>query len=297
MHCTGFADEAASGLERQIAATKALGWNLIEARKIDGTMIHDLDEAAFERACATLAGSGVSINCFGSAVANWAKQIDEPMDSSLTEVERCIPRMQRLGCKRIRLMSFALRKDRGPEDQAVEERIRRLRILVGRLRDAGLEALHENCNNYGGMGPSYTLRLLEGVPGLKLVFDTGNPVFTDDMERLPGPDGRRPKQDAWDFYRQVRDHIAYVHIKDGIWDPATQKTTFTWPGEGQGQVRRIVTDLLARGYDGGFSMEPHLAVVHHDSSVQSPEAIRYANYVEYGRRFERLLDECRPSAP
>ena len=44
---------------------------------------------------------------------------------------------------------------------------------------------------------------------------------------------------------------------------------------------------------GGFSMEPHLAVVYHDASIQTPEAIKYANYVEYGRRFMKLLDEVK----
>ena len=52
-------------------------------------------------------------------------------------------------------------------------------------------------------------------------------------------------------------------------------------------------DLLARGYDGGISMEPHLAVGHHDPTITPPDAIRFANYVEYGRRFERLLAEVR----
>ena len=65
-----------------------------------------------------------------------------------------------------------------------------------------------------------------------------------------------PKQSAWEFYRNVREHVVYVHIKDGIWDATEKKVTFTHPGEGQGDVRRIVADLLARGYDGGFSMEP-----------------------------------------
>ena len=67
----------------------------------------------------------------------------------------------------------------------------------------------------------------------------------------------------------------------------------TYPGEGEGDVRRIVKDLLANGYDGGFSMEPHLAVQHHDPSITSPEAIMYANYVEYGRRFMKLVDGVR----
>jgi hypothetical protein len=58
-------------------------------------------------------------------------------------------------------------------------------------------------------------------------------------------------------------------------------------------VRRVVTDLLRRGYDGGFSIEPHLAVVPHDEAAQAADAVRYASYVEYGRRFMQLLEDAR----
>jgi len=256
--------------------------------------VHDIPEAAFEAAVATLAGSGVSINCFGSAIANWAKQVDAPFTSSLEEAQRTIPRMQRLGTKLVRIMSFAVRKDadgRPVTDQLEDERFRRLRELVALFTANGITPVHENCMNYGGMGWHFTLRMLEAVPGLKLVYDTGNPTHSDDMTVPPGLDGHRPKQSSWDFYRQVRDHIAYVHMKDGIFDPVTRTHVHTFAGDGTGDVRAIVRDLLTRGYDGGFSMEPHLKVVFHDASVKSDAEVRYTNYVEYGRRFERLLAE------
>jgi sugar phosphate isomerase/epimerase len=170
-----------------------------------------------------------------------------------------------------------------------EERFRRMRTLLQMFTDAGLTPVHENCMNYGGMSWKHTLRLIENVPGLKLVFDTGNPVFTDDRAK-PKP---YPKQSAWEFYTHVKEHVAYVHIKDGVWNPETGKTTFTFPGEGDGDVRRIVKDLLASGYAGGLSIEPHLSVVQHDESVISPEEQRYDNYVEYGRRMERMVAEVR----
>jgi len=123
------------------------------------------------------------------------------------------------------------------------------------------------------------------VPGLKLVFDTGNPIFTLDRSR-PEP---YPYQSAWEFYRQVRDHVAYVHIKDGKMDQAANKAVYGWPGEGDGDVRRICADLAKRGYDGGISIEPHMGAVFHDPSIKTDGAARFATYVEYGRRMERLL--------
>ncbi len=292
MYLTGFADEAARSIDEQIRATKMLGWRHIESRNVDGKNLHDIGDAEFEVVCEKLENAGISVNCFGSAIGNWAKRIDQPFDSSLAEARRAIPRMKRLGTKLIRIMSFAVLPEKSPAQQMLEERVARLRELVAMFHSAGLTPVHENCMNYGGMGFPYTLELLEKVPGLKLVFDTGNPVFSDDRSK-PEP---FPKQDAWEFYRHVRPQIEYVHIKDGVFEAASGMT-YGFPGEGAGQVKRIVKDLLESGYDGGFSMEPHMKVVFHEGdAAASEDEARLELYVEYGRRFMRLLSELGASA-
>jgi sugar phosphate isomerase/epimerase len=285
VYLTGFADEAAIDIDGQIRATKELGWKYIESRGVGGANIHDIPEPEFDAVCEKLEAAGVRVNCFGSAIANWGKRIDQPFDSSLEEAQRAIPRMKRLGCKMIRIMSFAVLPDREPDEQMETERFHRVQILKQMFEDHDMMVVHENCMNYGGMGWTYTLRLIENVPGLKLVFDTGNPVFTEDRTK-PKP---YPRQSSWEFYRHVKEHIAYVHIKDGNWIANEGKVVYTFPGEGQGDVKRIVKDLLDSGYDGGFSMEPHLAVVAHDPTQKSTEDAKYANYVEYGRRFMKLI--------
>jgi sugar phosphate isomerase/epimerase len=287
MYLTGFADEAADGIDEQIKATLELGWTNIEARNVDKKNIHDLSDDEFDVVYGKLQDAGVSVNCFGSAVANWGKQITDPSDASMDEVARAIPRMQRLGAKLVRIMSYAVIEDRSPDDQLSEERFKRLREIQARFSDAGIIAVHENCMNYGGMGWPYTLKMIENVPGLKLVFDTGNPVFLADRTK-PEP---YPRQSAWEFYSHVKEHIAYIHIKDGIWDDEKKDTTYAYPGEGSGDVKRIVKDLLDGGYDGGFSIEPHLSVVFHDDSVGSSDDARYSSYVEYGRRLTGLIEE------
>jgi len=293
MYYTGFADEAGGSIDVQIRATKELGWENIEARKVDGAMIHDMPDEAFDVVCGKLEDAGVKINCFGSAIANWGKQITGPFDSSLGEAKRSIARMERLGTKLVRMMSFAVLRDRAPDDQLEEERFARVRELVKMFSDHGMTCVHENCMNYGGMGWTYTLRLLENVPGMKLVYDTGNPVFTYDYAKGEP----YPKQSSWEFYSHVKEHIAYVHIKDAIYEEETggtfPKAKFTFAGDGDGDVRRIVADLVANGYDGGFSMEPHLAVVHHEAGSESDDDIRYNNYVEYGRRFMELVESVK----
>jgi sugar phosphate isomerase/epimerase len=289
MYLTGFADEAAYSLDEQIRATRELGWRNIESRGVQVAdfpvgNIHDIPDRAFEIAAEKLDSAGVHVNCFGSAIANWGKKIDEPFDSSLAEIRRAIPRMKRLKTKLVRVMSFAVREG---DDQMEQERFRRLREIQKMFLDEGLTPVHENCMNYGGMGWQFTLKLIENVPGLRLVFDTGNPVSAWDRSK-PKP---YPMQSSWEFYSHVKEHVAYIHIKDGRWDGDAGKMVYTYPGEGDGDVRRIIKDLVARGYDGGISIEPHMSVVFHDpDSKPGPETAEI--YMEYGRRMKKIIEEA-----
>jgi len=294
MYYTGFADEAGASIDIQVKAIKELGWSHIEARNIDGVNLTDISDEQFEDIAHKLHEAGITVNCFGSAVANWAKdpRKEEDFQQSIAELTRALPRMQRLDTTMIRGMSFAVVKDEEPDSPELEQLIfRRVRHLVSMCEEAGVLYVHENCMNYGGMSHEHTLKLIEAVnsPNFKLVFDTGNPVFT--YRRVGEPP--YPKQSAWEFYTHVKEFIEYVHIKDGTYigetDGIFPEAEYTFPGEGDGDVENIVRDLLKNGYNGGFSMEPHLSVVFHDESVTSEAEMRYRNYVDYGRRFMTLV--------
>ncbi len=290
MYLTGIGDEAGAHIDAQIKATKELGWSSIEARNVqvdgfDKANMHDIPDAAFEEVVGKLETAGISICCFGSTIGNWAKKITDPFEPSLDEARRAIPRMQRLGTKFVRIMSYAILED--AEDQMEEERFRHLRELTKMFLDAGIQPVHENCMNYGGMGWPFALKLLENVPGLQWVWDTGNPIFNPDRTK-PKP---WPRQDPWEFYLKVKPWITHVHVKDVIWDNEKNDAIYKYPGEGDGQVRAVLKDLLASDYDGGISIEPHLAVVFHDASVKSDAAAEYTTYVEYGRRLTSMVQE------
>ena len=300
MFFTGFADEAAADLAGQIEATRKLGWHFIEARNIGGKMLGTMSDAEFAAVEETLADSGVSINCYGSAIASWQRhpRSDEDFQRSRDELLTAIPRMKKLGIGMLRGMSFLVPPDEeAGSDDLEKTAFSKVKELVRICSDNGIIYGHENCMNIAGMSWQHTLRMLEFVdsPALKLIFDTGNPCFN--LRRI----GQRPwpLQSSWEFYRQVREHIAYVHIKDATAyvnsEGKVDETTFTWAGEGNGDIRAIVTDLRKRGYDGGFSMEPHLAAVFHDAEHKdSSQQVMSAQeiYVEYGRRFMQLLRDC-----
>jgi sugar phosphate isomerase/epimerase len=289
MIITGIGDEAANSIDGQIKAHQQLGWKTIEMRGVEvpgfaKANFHEIPDAAFDVAAGKLKDAGISVYCFGSTIMNWQKTVATPFDVTLGEVKRCIPRMQKLGSKFVRIMSF---KPGDDEETTPAEVFTRVREVTKMFLDAGIQPVHENCMNYGGMSWKHALELLDKAPGLKWVFDTANPVFNADRSKV------RPwkKQETWEFYTHMKPHTVHVHIKDARWNPAKNDADYMMPGEGDGDVREVIKDLIASGYDGAFSIEPHVAVVFHDASVQASAEQQFNSYVEYGRSLEKLMGE------
>lgn len=287
MTLTGFSDEAGKDLATQIRATKELGWTHLSARGINGANIHEHSEADFTLIADTLDAEGIHVPEFGSLIGNWGKKINSDFAITLAEIDRAIPRMQRLGTKLIRIMSYA--QEPWGQDQQEQERFRRLREIVNRFAAVGITAAHENCMNWGGFSADHTLRLIEEVPGLKLVFDTGNPVFQLDRSK-PEP---YPWQNALEFWQKVRDHVVHIHIKD-CFNPedAEIEPRYVGPGEGQAYVKEILADAKSRGYNGYVAIEPHVATVFHvkdQSQVDWQQC--YDSYVAYGKKMATILAE------
>jgi len=294
MILTGIGDEGASSIDGQIQATRELGWNQIEMRGVEvpgypKANLHEIPDAAFDVVVQKLDESGIGVCCFGSTVMNWAKTVQTPFDVTLAEVKRAIPRMKRLRTKYVRIMSF---KPGDEDDQIPNDVFERVREVTKMFLDEGLQPVHENCMNYGGMSSKHALEILEKAPGLKWVFDTANPIFNPDRSKSKP----WPKQDPWEFWTQLREHTVHIHIKDATWNPAKNDADYNWPGEGQGRVRDILKDAFARGYDAGISIEPHMVVVFHDANSKANEDAMRVNYVEYGQRLMKLIDEVKQPA-
>jgi len=287
MKLMGVGDEAANKIDGQISATRELGWKFIEMRAVEvpgfpKANFHDIPDAAFDLAVKKLEDAGIQVYCFGSAVMNWAKKVGDP-----SEIKRAIPRMRRLGTKYARIMSFK------PDDDAFKtppEVFLRVSDVTKMFLDAGIQPLHENCMNHGGMSWRHALELLDKCPGLKWLFDPANPIFNPDRSK-PKP---WPRQDPWEFWTHLRDHTAHIHIKDATWNAAKNDADYKWPGEGDGRIRDILRDAISRGYDAGISLEPHMVSVFHDAKIQSADdSAMQRNFFEYGQRTEKIINEIK----
>lgn len=278
MFYSGISDEAGKTIDRQIQAHHELGWDHLELRMVDGENITAIPDAKFDEVCGKLAAADKHVSCFGSAIANWARPITCDPKIDIDDLKQAIPRMHKLGTPFIRVMSYP-NDEKNPlsESEWRNEAIARMKVLAKMAEDGGVTLVHENCSGWGGLSAENSNILLGevGSPALKVVFDTGNPVTYG--------------QDAWDYYQTVYNDIVYVHVKDAVRENGVE--TYTYCGEGAGYVREIIGDLLAKGYEGGISIEPHLAAVIHTGQQADSEDALYASYTEYGRRLMRIVEE------
>lgn len=284
MFFSGISDEAGQSLEKQIQAHNDLGWEHLELRMVEGKNITQISDDQFAEVDRKLREAGKKVSCFGSAIANWARPITCDAQIDIDDLKQAIPRMKQMDVPFLRVMSYPNDKDNPvSEPEWRKEAIARMKVLAKMAEDGGITLVHENCSGWGGLSAENSNILLGEVnsPALKVVFDTGNPVSYG--------------QDAWEYYNAVYNDIVYVHIKDAKRAPGAKEEEYCYCGEGEGYVREIVGDLLAKGYDGGFSIEPHLAAIIHTGQQANSEDQLFQTYTEYGRRLMKIVEEAQAS--
>lgn len=283
---SGIADEAADDIAGQISAHLELGWSCIELRQIDCKQASTalLSDADFERSVEAIEAAGLQVTAFASAIGNWSRPIDGDFEQDLADLRILMRRMQRTGAKFVRTMSWI--GAHVPLDVWRDEGVRRYKIMGELAAEAGIELLHENCEGWGGLSSRNTVEFMERInhPNVGVLFDIGNTVGYG--------------LDPWQFYTDVKPFVRYVHVKDCRRNPAGGKSSeFTMPGEGDAQVREILSDLIESGYTSGISIEPHVASIIHTGSTLSDPVVRRESYLRYARMLETMLSEILAAHP
>ncbi len=276
---SGLADEAADSINGQIAAQQALGWSAIELRLFHGRQFAStaVTDGEFAEAMDALEAAEIRVSGFASAIGNWSRPITGDFHQDLEDLRVLIPRMKRAGTRFVRTMGWM---QAGTSDRDWRnEGIRRYREMAKLAADTDIVLLYENCEGWGGASPDNARTFMESVdhPNVRYLFDIGNTV----SHGLP----------TLSFYEAVKPFIGYVHVKDARRNPAGGKSNvFTYPGQGDAQVRAVLQNLLKDGYQAGVSIEPHVAsIVHLGAETKASPEERFASYVRYGRELEVLI--------
>ena len=162
---------------------------------------------------------------------------------------------QRFSAPYIRIFSFFLRPGSRPADHR-DEVLRRMRALAEVAEQADVQLLHENEKEIYGDTPERCLDVVTSVgsPHLRLAWDPENFVQV----------GVQPFTEG---YTQLRPHLAYIQIKDA----RAADGEVVVAGAGDGQVVTTIRALRDDGFDGFFSLEPHLGRTDSTGAFSGPE--------------------------
>jgi sugar phosphate isomerase/epimerase len=238
---SGFIDEISADPLEQARLAAELGLRYAEVRSAWDINILDLSDDQLEKLQQILGDHGLDVSSIGSPIGKIF--IDEDFEPHLTRMRHAADVAQRLRAPYIRIFSFFMRPGEEPAHHR-DEVLRRMQALAKVAERQGVILLHENEKEIYGDVPQRCLDIVESVgsPNLQLAWDPANFVQV----------GVRPWTDA---YQMLRPHLAYVQIKDAH---LSDKSVVP-AGQGDGEVAQTLRALREDGFDGFFSLEPHLS--------------------------------------
>jgi len=237
---SGFIDEISNDFSEQCKVAAGLGLRYVEVRSAWGTNILDLDDAQLATVRETLAEHGLKVSSIGSPIGKIS--IDDEFPPYLERMRHAVEVAKTLEAPYIRLFSFFIPEGSDP-DSWRDEVLSRMSALADAAADSGVILVHENEKEIYGDIPRRCLDIVTSVssPILQLAWDPANFVQV----------GVRPFSEG---YSMLRPHLGYIQIKDALLADASVVVA----GAGDGEVRETVRALRADGFDGFFSLEPHL---------------------------------------
>lgn len=235
---SGFTDEIAQDLTTQLESMKTLDMRYMEMRGVDGDNLiyHGRDKV--KEIKERLDDAGVKLSALGSPLGKIG--IEDAFEKHMEDFKQAVEIAHMMDAKNIRMFSFYVPDGKGASyKEAVFDR---LGSFVDYAKKNDIVLLHENEKGIYGEMAAECLELMKAFGGehFQAIFDFANFV--------------QAKQDTMEAYKMLKQYIAYIHVKDAIWETGQVVPA----GMGDGNVEAILKDLYADGFAGFLSLEPHL---------------------------------------
>ena len=274
---SAFADEISPEPQQQIDVLTACGIKHIEFRSILNTNVLALSDLQIQEFKSLLDKHGMRLSAIGSPIGKI--RIDEPFAPHQEKLRRAIELCRVFGTPNIRIFSY-YPAEKGDWPQWRDEVMSRLSQHCELAEKAKVRLVHENEHRIYGDDPArvvdvmQTLRKRFGPAVIGAVYDPANYVFCG--------------FDPWLGWEMTKQYTVHFHIKD--WKTGARHGSI--PGEGEGQIPRVLADAVAMKFDGFATMEPHLLGGGPTGGQTGPELFPKAVAA-----FKKLLAEAESQAP
>ena len=231
------------------------GLEYVELQYLWEKQVGDLTDADIERVRGLIAARNLKVSCIShhnlSALPVDTVVVAPAYREHITTLQRCINVAQALGTNLVRIFSFRKEMVLFGAEPVISEGA--WATLMNRLEEplqiadaAGITLVMETAISGNVTSALLARKLIDAldVPHLKVLWDPCSSLYCTEV---PYPDG----------YEAIREHIAHVHLKDGVVNlPAA---TFDFCAMRQGQMdpyyNDIVDALKRDGYEGAISLE------------------------------------------
>ena len=246
---SGFCDEITDDFSDQLDAMQALGINFVEVRNLavngkSKAVIVDLTEEDLQAAKRELDSRGMRVSAIGSPIGKI--MVTDDFAAHLERFKGALRAADILDTPYIRMFSFFIPEGEDPNSHR-DEVMRRLQALSAAARQhrSDILLLHENESDIYGDTPARCKDIFEtvGAENLRLTLDPANFVAC----------GVKPFSEA---LPALQPWLHYMHVKD----KESQAGKVVIAGDGAAEWRELLGALKHAGYDGFFSLEPHLQV-------------------------------------
>ncbi|HUT45458.1 MAG TPA: sugar phosphate isomerase/epimerase family protein [Sedimentisphaerales bacterium] len=239
---SAFADEVTDDFLEQVKYLAGEQVDYIEIRFVNQKNVMDLTRDELNDAKKMLQDNGISVCAIGSPIGK--VKIDEPFGPHLDKFKHAVDLALFFEAPLIRMFSYYPPEGKDISDYR-DEVMERMSAKVEILKDVDVTMVHENETDIYGHSAANCVDIVKTVnsPKLRLVYDPANFVWgqkiTDNVEK------------CWPL---MKPYVVHIHIKD--WKIGEDIGSI--PGEGDGQIKELLTELAALNYDGCLTMEPHL---------------------------------------
>jgi 3-dehydroshikimate dehydratase len=266
---SAFADEISPDLDEQIAVLQSEHIRYLDLRGAWNTNVLDLSDAQVNEIRRKLDAQSMAISAIASPIGK--VPVDSSFDEHLQRFERAITLAQIFSTPFIRIFSFyPPASAKGDPADWRDEVLIRLREMTARAGAAGITLLHENEKDIYGDSIARCVDLLESIDDVhfQAILDPANFI---QCAQIPYPDG----------YEALRPWLRYMHVKDARPDGSVVAA-----GEGAARWSELLQRLRNDGYEGFFSLEPHLTAGGQFSGFSGPDLFRQAS-----QALQRMLNE------
>lgn len=264
---TGFADEVDNDFATQLELLNEIDVHFVEFRSAWGVRVLDLDDEQLRQAKQLLDEAGIAVSALGTDLGKI--KITDDFAPHLERTKHACEVAKFFGTESLRGFSFFIPEGANADDYRPEV-LSRMQQMIEVCEQAGINYLHENEKDIYGDIPQRCadLRAELNSPNFSLILDPANYVQCD--------------VHPFEAYTQLKDDITYVHVKDALF----ADDSVVPAGEGDGQWPQIIDALNEDGYDGFFSIEPHLGAYNEYGADTGPELWKKAH-----ASFVSMLDQ------